>query len=212
MKLEHYRVAFFVITLGLALVAASPLLASLVNIPESSEEFSEFGLLGPEHTVENYPFNVIEGEEHNIFAYIGNHMGSTEHYKIYVKFGNDTQIHLDKPSSLPPLYEFRAFVGDEGVWESPATFGFQNVAITNNTATVNNVTTTLPIEESILSVGSITINGIIFPVDASTSWNSEDNGFYFRISFELHRYDAALKGFSFHDRVVGLRLNMTIPQ
>ncbi|MGD2066938.1 MAG: DUF1616 domain-containing protein [Candidatus Bathyarchaeota archaeon] len=212
MNLEQYRVAFLVVTLGLVLIAVSPLLAILVNVPDASERFSEFGLLGPEHTVENYPFNVIDGEEHGVFTYVGNHMGSTEHYKIYVKFGNDTQIHFDKASSLPPLYEFRAFVDNEGVWESPATFTFQNIALTNNTATTNNITTTLPIEESMLSVGSITINGITFPVDASTGWDSEDNGFYFRLSFELHRYDDALKSFSFHDSVVGLRLNMTIPQ
>ena len=73
------------------------------------------------------------------------------------------------------------------------TFGFQNVYV----------------EDVVLSVDDVIINGIVFPVDASTSWDSENSGFYFRLSFELWRYDVVLKSFRFHDRVVGLRLNMT---
>lgn len=48
-----------------------------------------------------------------------------------------------------------------------------------------------------------------FPVNASTSWDSEKNGFYFRMSFELWRYESVLKNFTFHNRVVGLQLNIT---
>ena len=212
MNLEQYRAAFLVITLGLALVAASPLLALVVTFPYTSDGFSEYWLLGPRHVAADYPFNVTDGETYNIFVCLENHMRSSEHYRIYVKFGNTAQIHFDKPSSLPPLYEFRAFVGDESSWESPVAFGFQNVAIHDNVVTVDNVTTTLPIENSTLSVGDITINGIVFPVDASTSWDSELDGFYFRLSFELWRYEASLNDFSFHDRIVGLRLNMTASQ
>lgn len=212
MNLEQYRAAFLVITLGLALVAVSPMLAIVVKFPDNSDGFSEYWLLGPGHTAADYPFNVTAGEVYNIFVCLENHMGSSEYYRIYVKFGNNDQIHFDEPSSLSPLYEFRAFVGDEASWESPVAFGFQNVAINDNVVTVDNVTTTLPIEDSILSVGDITINGIVFPVDASTSWDSELDGFYFRLSFELWRYDAALNDFSFHDRIVGLRLNMTLSQ
>ena len=58
-------------------------------------------------------------------------------------------------------------------------------------------------------MGDITINGTVFPVDASMSWDSESSGFYFRLSFELWRYDEQLNDFSFDDRTVGLRLNMT---
>jgi hypothetical protein len=86
------------------------------------------------------------------------------------------------------------------------------VAVKDNVVTVDNVTTVLPIENSTLSVGKITINGTVFPVDASTSWDSENNGFYLRISFELWRYNSTLKDFSFDNRLVGLRLNMTISE
>jgi uncharacterized membrane protein len=210
MGLGQYRVAALVLVLGLALIAVSSLLASVVNFTDSSEEFSEFWLLGPEHTTEGYPFNVSAGETYNLFVCLKNHMGSSENYRIYVKFGNSTQFHFDhsKPLSLPPLYEFQTIVDDESLWESPVTFGFQNLAIEDNVVTVDNATTTI----SVLSVGDITINGETFPVDASTSWDSENNGFYFRLSFELWRYNATLNDYRFDNRLVGLRLNMTTPQ
>ena len=212
MKLKEYRVTFLVITLVVVLIVISPLLGSIVKLPDTGEDFSEFWLLGPENTAENYPFTVTEGEDYKIFVNLKNHMGSSEDYKIYVKFGNDTQIDFGNVSSLPSLYEFRALINDEESWDSPVTFGFQNIEITNNTVTVDDVTSASPIEGWIVSVGSIIINEVVFPVDASASWDSEDNGFYFRLSFEMYRYAAALKDFSFDNQVIGLRLNMTIPQ
>ena len=214
MNLGHYFIVFLVIILGLALVVAYPFLADVEVFQENSEGFSEFWLLGPGHATEVYPFNVTEGELQNIFVCLTNRMGSSEQYRIYVKFGNSTQTQVDRftPFALPSLYEFQASVGDEASWESPVAFEFQNVAIEDNVVIVDNVTKTLPLENSILSVGGITINGIDFPVDVSTSWDSKNRGFYFRLSFELWIYDAAINSFSFHDRVVGLRLNMTVPQ
>lgn len=211
MNLDEYRTVFLVVTLGLALVAAYPMLAMVVPFTGGSEEFSELWLLGPGHTAEGYPFSVGAGEMYSVFVCLGNHMGSSEYYMVYVKFGNSTQLDLDssKPSSLPPLYEFRVFVGDEDVWESPVTFGFQNVYIEDVVLSVDNVTTNVPIEDAVLSVGDVIINGIVFPVDASTRWDSKHGGFYFCLSFELWRYDTMLKSFRFHDRVVGLQLNMT---
>jgi len=210
-NLDEYRTLFLVVTLGLALVAAYPALAIVVPFTDDSEEFSEVWLLGPGHTAEDYPVNVSDGEMHNIFVCLGNHMGSSEYYMVYVKFGNITQLFLDssKPSSLPPLYEFRVFVADEAFSESPVTFGFQNVYIEDNVLIVDNVTMNVPIEDAVLSVDDVIINGMVFPVDASTSWDSKKSGFYFRLSFELWRYDTMLKSFRFHDRVVGLQLNMT---
>jgi len=210
MKLERYRATFLVIALGLALIVISPLFASIVNVKISSEELSEFWLLGPEHTTDGYPFNVSDSETYKIFVCTKNLMGSSEQYRIYVKFGNSTQFHVgtSTPLSLPALHEFQAIVDDNATWESPVNFGFQNIEVKDNVVTVDNVTTTI----SSLSVGEITINGASFPVDAFTLWNSEDNGFYFRLSFELWRYDATLNDYSFDNRLVGLILNMTTPQ
>ena len=205
MNLEEYRVLFLVVTLGLALVAASPALALVVPFGGSSEQFSEFWLLDSNHAAEDYPVNVSAGEMYSVFIGVGNHMGSPEYYKVYVKFGNISQLDFNssKPGSLPSLYEFRGFVGDGDFWESPVTFGFQNVSL------VDNVTMNASSEDAVLSVDGVIINGTAFPVDARTSWDAENGGFYFLLSFELWRYDTVLKSFMFHNRIVGLRLNMT---
>lgn len=206
MNLDEWRVVFLVATVGLALVAVYPAL-TLVNLPSGSEEFSEFWLLGPNHAAEGYPFNVTAGEVYTVFVGLGNQMGSSEYYMVYVKFGNATQLNFScsEPSPLLPLAEFRAFVSDEDGWESAVTFGFQSVHVDDVVQSVDNVTVNVPI----LTVEYITLDEMTFPVNASTSWDSERNGFIFRLSFELWHYDTTLKSLSFHDRIVGLQLNMT---
>jgi uncharacterized membrane protein len=194
-NLDQYRTLFVVVTLGLALIVASPMLAMVVSFGVSSERFSEFWLLGPNHVAEDFPFNVSAGEVYSVFVGVGNHMGSSEYYKVYVKFGNSSLLFFNssKPSSLSPVYEYRFFVGVDEIWESPVSFGFGDVIV----------------EDEVLSVGKVVIDGMAFPVDASTSWNSETSGFYFQLFFELWRYDASLKSFRFDDRSVGIQLNMT---
>ena len=196
MNLEEYRVLFLVVTLGLALVAASPVLG--VIVPQGgSERFSEFWLLDAWNRTEYYPFVVGVGEVYSVFVGVGNHMGGSEYYMVYVKFRNGIQslpdIDSSVSSSLSPLYEYRFFVGDGEVWESPVTFGFEDVVV----------------EGDVLSVGNVTINGVSFPVGASAVWDSEKEGYFFELFFELWRYDVELDGFRFDDRFVGLWLSMT---
>ena len=204
MNLDDYRTLFIVVTLGLALIAASPAIALVVSFEGSSEQFSEFWLLDSNHAVEDYPFNVSVGEMYSVFVAAGNHMGSPEYYKVYVKFGNSTQLDFNssKPSSLPPLYEMQGFAGDGESWESLVTFGFQDVSI------VDNATNYTP-RDDVLSVNEVTINEIAFPVDVHTGWDAENGGFDFRLSFELWHYDSESKSFIFHNCIVGLPLNMT---
>jgi hypothetical protein len=195
--LEDYRVLFFVGTLGLALVAASPALSVAVPFRGDYERFSEFWLLGPGHMAEDYPFDVAVGEAYSVFVGVGNHMGCSEYYVVYVKFRNGTQslpdIDNSMPSPLPPLCEFRFFVADGDGWESPLTFAFQDVSF----------------EDDSVYVGVVTVNGVAFSVRSFSFWDSENSGFYFQLFFELWRYDVASQGFRFHNRFVGIWLNMT---
>ena len=197
MNLEEYQVLFLLGTLGLALVASSPLIAIAVPFQSDYERFSEFWLLGPDHLAEDFPSSVVADEMYNVFVGLGNHMGFSEYYTVYVKIRNVTQSLHDLDSSQPspssPLYEFRFSVADEEVWESLVTFGFPNVTINDDIMTVNKVI----------------INGIVFPVDVSTSWDAENNGFYFQMFFELWRYDVTLKSFQFADQSVGFWPKMT---
>jgi len=197
-NLEEYRVLFLVVTLGLALVAASPVLGVVVPFGGGSERFSEFWLLDAWNRTEYYPFVVGVGEVYRVFVGVGNHMGGSEYYMVNVKFRNGTgslpDIDGSVSSSLVPLYEFRFFVGDGMVWESPVTFGFEDVVV----------------EGDVLSVGDVIVNGVSFPVDVSAVWDSESGGFFFQLFFELWRYDVVSRAFRFHDRFVGIWLSMTV--
>jgi len=197
-NLEDYRILFIVATLGLSLVAASPALSAVVPFSGGSERFSEFWLLGPWHMAEGYPFDVGVNETYSVFVGVGNHMGSSEYYRVYVKFRNSSQplpdIDNAVPSSLPALYEFRFFVGDGETWESRLNFGFEDVFLDGDS----------------VFVGGVVINGVVFGVDSSASWDSEYSGFYFQLFFELWRYDLTSQRFEYHNRFVGLWLNMTV--
>lgn len=197
MKLEDYRTLFAAVSLALILLAAAPTLSMVIPIPKSTERFSELWVLGPNRMAEDYPFNVGGDETYHVFVGVGNHMGYSAYYLVYVKFRNQTQplpdISNSKPSPLPPLYEFRAFVLDGATWEAPVTFAFSEVSRFENSSLVRRMS----------------INDVAFPVDSPSTWDSENNGFYYQLFFELWLYDVASQGFEFHDRFVGIWLNMT---
>ena len=197
MNLEEYRILFAAASLVLILVATVPVVAMVVPIRIGSERFSELWLLGPGHMAEGYPFNVGVGGEYSVFVGVGNHMGCSEYYRVYVKFRNSSQplpdIDNAVPSPLPSLFEFRFFVGDGETWESFLTFEFQNVSF----------------EDDSVFVGGVRINGVVFSVDSFSVWDSENSGFYFELFFELWRYDLTSQRFEYHNRFVGIWLNMT---
>jgi len=53
------------------------------------------------------------------------------------------------------------------------------------------------------------INGDVFSLDKEALWDQDNNGFYYQLFIELWIYNAALNGFEFNNRFVGLHLNMT---
>ena len=196
MNLEDYHALFIVVTLGLALVVASPAVG-VVLPKDGSEEFSEFWLLGSDHMAEGYPFNVGEGEEYSVFIGVGNHMGGSEYYMVSVKFRNSTQslpdINGSVASSLSVLYEYRFLIGDDEVWEVPVSFGVGKVGI----------------EDQALFVGYVLVDGVSFPVDVCSVWDSERAGYFFQLFIELWRYDVLSESFRFDNRYVGIWLNIT---
>ena len=198
MNLEEYRTVFATGSLVLILIAAAPTLGLIIAFPGGSERFSELWLLGPAHMAEGYPFNVGVGEKYSVFVGVGNHMGCSEYYMVYVKFRNQSQplpdVSDSKPSSLPPLYEFQFFVADGETWESLLTFEILDASARGDS----------------MFVGNVSINGVAFSVDCFSTWDSDNNGFYYQLFFELWLYDMASHGFQYHDRFVGIWLNVTV--
>ncbi len=114
-----------------------------------------------------------------------------------MKFRNQTEVlpnvTVSEASPLEPLYEFRAFVADGDAWEKPLTFGVLEASR----------------DDDVIIVDRLSINGVSFSVNASARWDSEFEGFYFQLFFELWLYDVAAWSFRFHDRFVGIWLNVT---
>ena len=196
LKLEDYKTVFTVVGLIGTLIVASPTLGLVLHLP-GGEEFSALWVLGPGQMAEDYPFNVTAGVNYLVHVGVGNHMGSSAYYVVYVKFRNETEplpnSTAGTPSVLAPLYEHRVFLEDNGSGEFPLTFSFSNVSFSENQSTV----------------GIATINGVQSIVDESVSWDKVYSGYYYELFMELWIYNSTSNGFSYHNRFVSLRLNMT---
>ena len=194
---KEYRDLLLVTCSIALLLSALPAVSVLVTLPKVSEQFSELWLLGPNHMAEDYPFNVTVGQPYTVHLGIGNHMRSSTYYAVYIRFRNQTQplpnATLSEPSPLPLLYETRAFVQDGQTWEKLITFSVLEVSQSETSSSVNR----------------LVINDHAIWTNSSTIWDPERDGFYYQLFFELWIYDTVTRNLGFHNRFVGIWLNMT---
>jgi len=193
----QHRGWFIVGSLALMLVAVAPTSALYVRLPNGSESFSELWLLGPGHKAENYPFNIKDNEVHSIYVGVGNRLGYSACYGVFVKFRNQSQplpVNSNStPSPLPVLYEYNFFVRDGEIWETLLSFRVMNVDRLNGS----------------MNLGILSINDVSFQVDSVSAWDLERKGFYFQLVLELWFYNTKSKSFDYHNRFVGIWLNLT---
>jgi uncharacterized membrane protein len=196
LKLEDYKVVFASVGLIGVLLFASPTLGLVLHLP-GGEKFSELWVLGPGHMTEDYPFNVRAGEEYLVYVGVGNHMGSSSYYVVYVKFRNQTEplpnATAGTPSPLPTLYEYRVVISDGGVWEAPLTFSISKASMA----------------EGRCFVDTLNINNVTFTVNKPALWDVNSTGYYYQLFIELWIYNIEHEGLEFHNRFVGIWLNMT---
>ena len=197
MKFQEYKLLIIVVTAVLALVVVSPALQRVLVYPQT-EFFTEFWVLGPERKAENYPFNVTSGSSYDVFFGLGNRLGNFSYYQVQVKLRNQTQSGADSfnrtSSSLPPLYSIYAFVADNGTLELPVSFSFSYVSGGN---------------ESRVDLDSMIFNGETLDLSGyMVSFDSEGEQRLVNLFFEVWIYDSALGGFRYHERFVGLWLNL----
>jgi len=197
MDLGEHRVLFVAVTGILALLVASPVLSRLLVLPRT-EFFTELWILGPNHTTEDYPFNISSNHDYSVFLGIGNHLGHCAYYVVEVKFRNQTQSAPNSfnrtPSSLPALYNITAFVADEGVWEMPLTFSLD----------YEYNETLLQYEFHSLTVNDVELNMKNYTV----ALDGNNNGFFGNLFFELWVYSETVGNFQYHERFLNLLLNM----
>jgi hypothetical protein len=196
MKLEDYRVVFAAVGLIGVLLFASPGLGLIVHLP-SGEKFSELWLLGSGHMAEDYPFNIRENESYLVYLGVDNHLSSSAYYEVIVKFANQSESLPDAttgaPSSLPGLYEYLVFLQDGQSWEQPLTFSFSQVSAAQNRSVV----------------GGLRVNSVTLSVDKPAVWDDGNGGYFYKLLIELWIYNVAFDAFQFHNRFLGLWLNVT---
>ena len=197
MNIDDVKFLYGLACFALGLIVVSPTIAMFVSLP-GGEPFSELWLLGEGHMAEGYPFDVMENETYRVYLGVGNHMGCSEYYRVYVKFRNQSESLPDvlsgTPSALPPLFEYRLFVGENRTWETLVAFSFSGVSVEGNVSRVSGVT----------------VDGVDVFVGKTAAWDSEGSGYLYQLFFELWLYDLASRGFRFHDRFVGLWLNVSV--
>ena len=196
MNLEDYRTVFFVSSLIMILIASVPMLRLFLPF-STGERFSELWILGPGHMAEVYPFNVKADEAYKVYLGVGNHMGGLEYYRVYVKFRNQTEPLPDTlngtPSVLDPVFEYDVFLRDNETWEEEVSFSFEGVSFQGNACRVS----------------ELVMDSYVLNVDKVTVWDEENKGFYFQLFFELWIYNVKASSFQYHNRFVGIWLNMT---
>jgi len=194
MKLEGYKLVFIAIGFIGVLLIASPVLADLIHAP-ADEQFSELYLLGPEKSAANYPFNIVVGHKYSIYIGVGNHMGSSVCYVLYVKCGNGTDLlpTRERSSSLSRLYEYRVAVQDSLNWESPLVFSVSRGSISGNKSEIN----------------ALQINGVTFNINKHSIWDSNSTTFKYQLFFELWLYNSSSNKVLYNERFVNLQLNLT---
>jgi len=196
LRLEDYKILFIIASLTGTLLFASPSLELVIHLP-SEEAFSELWVLGSNRTTEDYPFNVKTGEVYKIFIEVANHMGSSSYYIIKAKFRNQTDPLPDSsvgaPSSLPELYKYYVILQNGEEWETQLTFSFSNISKVENRC----------------NVGILKINDVRLIIDKPAIWNINYTGYYYQLFFELWIFNAEIEDFQFHNRFVGIWLNVT---
>ncbi len=189
------KLSFVIISAIIVLFIASPLLQRAFTYPQT--EFTELSLLGPQHLIQDYPYNIIRANDYQVYLNITNHLGACAFYQIQVKFINESQsspnILSGTPSSLTSLYSVEAFVPDKTSWELPVKLSL-NYSIVDNKVLFNELS---------LNSKSITLGGL------SSERNSIDNSLYGNLIFELWIYNATIGNFQYNQRFVDLKLNMT---
>lgn len=198
MDLQRYRIVFIVAILLAALFVASPVIQTVLVYPSvQSASFSELWLLGPEKKAENYTSVISPKENYTVYLGVANQLGSCAYYRVDVKFCNATQQlpnSFNRTSSTQPLlYSMNLIVPDKGSLEVPVSFSFDYT-----------------FDESLYRVDFIdlTLNDLPLNLQGYTVTWTPQKAFSGDLIFELWIYNGTTSAFEYHERYVGLHLNI----
>ena len=196
MKLGDYKLIFIAVALVVILLIASYAIVRVIQAP-GGEAFSELYLLGPEQMAQNYPFNIAINQNYSVYVDVGNHLGSTANYVLYVKLANATDqlpnTTLKTPSPLTPLYTYQFSLQNDALWQQLLNFKVTHAQTTPTNAQINT-----------LQINDQTIN-----INKPTTYNTTTTKYTYQLFFELWLYNQQTRTVEFNDRYVNLQLNLT---
>jgi hypothetical protein len=146
---------------------------------------------------DNYPFNVVDGQNYSVYVGVDNHMASSVYYVLYVKLKNQTELlpnaTIGASSPVQPLYEYRFLVADGEYWESFLVFSVTEVSFQANQATIKRMM----------------ISNVEFDVDKPAVWDMNYTGFYYKLFLELWTFNPQSNSVQFDNQYVSLHLDLT---
>jgi hypothetical protein len=195
-QVEKVNIVFISIGLIGVLLFASPTINLLVKPPDG-EAFSELYILGPTHNFSNLPFNVRANVNYSVYLGVVNHLGSSCYYSSLLKFTNETgslpNVIIGAPSPISAIYDYKTILTNGETWETPLTFQ------------VNGLT----FNGGVSQISTITINGIKYPINQTSTWNTAKMGYYYNLFVELWVFNSTLETSNYNNRFVDLYLNLT---
>ncbi len=196
MNFANAKLAYAFSAVVLSLIVLSPLLAMTIPLP-SGEQFSEMWVLGPNHMLNGYPFDILPDTTNKVYLGVGNHMGNLSYYQIMVKFRNESEPlpngTMGLPSPLEPVFKYNVFLANNETWEREFSFSFEGVSFEGN---VNRVSKIL-VDDYAADINKISVR------------DETRSGFYYELFFELWIYNVEDGVFQYHNRYCGIWLNMT---
>jgi hypothetical protein len=188
---SRFRISLVVCTVAVALFVASPGIQQMLVFPQSSF-FSELALLGPQHTASAYPSDIAVNQTYNVYLDVTNHLGHQAYYMVQVKLLNQTQFEAS--ASVPSFDNVTFFAADKQTWDVPITFSFDYIPNENLTQ---------------VNMHQITFNSNPYDAQGNTfAWDTQRNGSFGYLVFELWLYNGATGSFENNGRSVDLVLNM----
>jgi len=110
------------VAVGLLLIIAGFTVFKAFLSDRVVEPFSELGILGPNMKIGDYPRTLAVGEPFDLYLYLGNHMDSTQLYRVYVKLGDrGLNISDTEPYPAPILASYEVALVDESNVTLPIT-------------------------------------------------------------------------------------------
>jgi hypothetical protein len=195
MGLQKYKGLILVIAAVSTLFIASPLLQNVTFFPQTVF-FTELSLFGPYNNA-TYPSNITVGTDLRLYLNVDNHLGTAASYVIKPKFGGQSNFTPDSfnhtSSVLPSLGDIALSLPDNKSQQLPIDVSFQYKIDANNPRQ--------------LDMESITINGATIADSTKISWNTEKDGFYGNLFFELWLYNET-NGLQYNQRYVSLWVKM----